>query len=1645
MAVADEAATDSDQTVPDPSVPQPGLALTGRLGASTDAGELDEPMPDAERLVAQAVQKAGEDTTTASLVDRFWRFAPDEELVGYTPDEMYAAAVEHRELARNRLPGELKLSVSEPAGTQGHSVLRIVTDDMPFLVDSVIALLTAHNLQVHLLVHPLIVLRREPLGALAQVEPEVEPDDAIDGDLVESWIRIEIDPVRRPDAREQLVNDVRRVLTDVRDAVEDWPRMRQRALVISDELAAAHEEGSSPPVPDKDVTDTIELLKWLAHDHFTFLGYREYRLEGGTLTAVPGTGLGIMRGDSKPRQLSTMAPEAYQRALEKRLLVITKANSRATVHRSAYLDYIGVKVFDAGGEVVGERRFLGLFSSSAYRTSVRELPVVRRKVMEVMDRSGLSPRGHSGKDLLQILETYPRDELFQIKTDDLYEAVIGVLRMAGRRQLRLFLRRDGYGRFISCLIYLPRDRFTTGNRLRMQEILLRELNGIGVDYTTRVTERMLARVHFIVRTDPADPPGHIDPNDLAELLADATRMWDDDFSLVLERKLGDEQARTLINRYSSAYPESYKNGHTPYEGMQDLAKLELLEEPGQLALHLFRRRRLGADGQPEPDERDIRFKVYRYGEPMMLSAVLPVLHSLGVRVTDERPYEIRRDDGVIYLYDFGLLPPEGHRELSEVRPHVENAFAAAWRGEAEVDGFNELVLRAGLTWRQVVVLRAYAKYLRQTGNVFSQRYVESTFTAYPEIAGLLVQLFDARFSPSLVAGEAERSRRATALRDRITELLDQVDSLDQDRILRAYLTLIEATLRTSFFQRGAEGRPKPYVAFKLDPQAIPDLPQPRPKYEIFVYSPRFEGVHLRFGAVARGGLRWSDRREDFRTEVLGLVKAQMVKNAVIVPVGAKGGFVLKQKPGDRDEAVECYKGFITALLDVTDNILGGKIVPPRDVVRHDGDDPYLVVAADKGTATFSDIANEISDGRDFWLGDAFASGGSAGYDHKKMGITARGAWESVKKHFRDLGLDTQTQDFTVVGVGDMSGDVFGNGMLLSEHIKLVAAFDHRHIFLDPDPDPAVSWAERRRLFELPRSSWADYDTKLLSDGGGIYPRGAKSIPVSPQVREVLGLGEATVISPADLMRAILKAPVDLLFNGGIGTYVKAASESHAEVGDKGNDAIRVNGADLRVRVVGEGGNLGLTQRGRIEFARSGGRVFTDFIDNSAGVDCSDHEVNIKILLGGAVVDGELTVPERDELLAAMTDEVGALVLRDNYEQAMALANARAQAHSLLPVHRRMLKSLEQRGVLNRDLEALPTDKELAARYETGEGLAAPEFAVLLAYVKISLEREVLADELVDESWTADVLTRYFPTPLRERFAGRMTGHRLRREIISTSLVNEVVNRGGTSFVHRAMEESGASAADVIRAYVVIRDVYGLKDIWAAAEALDNQVPTAAQTAVMLETRRLLDRAVRWLVSTRRSPIDVAAEISKLRPGVAALLPELPQVIVGAERRNLEQRAATLVGKDVPQPLAEAVSRVFYGFGLLDILETAAAVDRDPHEVASVYFVLSERFGVDTLLSHISRLPRGDRWQTLARMALRYDLYAALAALTAEVLQSTPAGSAPEDRVSEWEQTNAASIARASNAMGNVEDSPADLAALSVLLRQIRTLVKTSAA
>ncbi|HEX5017029.1 MAG TPA: NAD-glutamate dehydrogenase, partial [Actinomycetes bacterium] len=1361
-----------------------------------------------------------------------------------------------------------------------------------------------------------------------------------------------------------------------------------------------------------------------------------------------GTGLGLLRGDhAESAAFSKLPPEVRAKAREKELLILTKANSRSTVHRPAYLDYIGIKTFDENGEVSGERRLLGLFTTSAYSESVTRIPVLRRKVKTILEASGFAAMSHSGKDLLQILETYPRDELFQMSVDELLPTALSIMHLQERRQVRLFLRYDVYGRFASALVYLPRDRYTTQVRQAMEAILLDTFGAESVDYTARVSESVLARLHYVVRGTPGSTLPRVDPDILEARLTQATRTWDDDLSDALHESLGEGQAVTLMKRYDNAFPEAYKEDFPARLAVSDIRRMEGLQPGGPLGMNLYE--------PPGADIGELRFKIYRVGSEISLSEVLPYLQRMGVEVLDERPYEVDRADGVrIYLYDFGLYHRGLAKGLVTADAHVlkdlfQDAFAAVWSGSAESDGFNALVMSAGLTWRQAMLLRAYAKYLRQTGATFSQEYIEESMAAHVELVKSLVQLFESRFDPDF-AGDREAG--AEELTNSVLDGLSAVKSLDQDRIIRSLLALVNATLRTNYFQTDQDGTPRPYVSFKFDPAAIPDLPLPRPKFEIWVYSPRVEGVHLRFGAVARGGLRWSDRREDFRTEILGLVKAQAVKNAVIVPVGAKGGFLPKRLPDPAvdgreawlAEGVTSYRTFISALLDVTDNLMDGNVVPPPRVVRRDGDDPYLVVAADKGTATFSDIANGIAQSYGFWLGDAFASGGSVGYDHKAMGITARGAWESVKHHFREMGIDTQSQDFTAIGIGDMSGDVFGNGMLLSEHIRLLAAFDHRHIFLDPNPDSATSYAERKRLFELPRSSWEDYDASLISEGGGVYARTLKSVPISANVAEALGIEDGvTALTPQELMRAVLKAPVDLLWNGGIGTYVKSESETHGDVGDKANDAIRVNGIELRCQVVGEGGNLGFTQLGRVEAARNGVRINTDAIDNSAGVDTSDHEVNIKILLDSVVRSGDLTQKQRNELLAQMTDDVAAHVLSHNYDQNVLLTNARAQSHSMLPVHKRFIRWLEARGELNRELEFLPTDAEIDHRDALGQGLTSPEFAVLVAYSKMGLSAELLDSQLPDEEFYQHILYRYFPQQIVERYPDRLGSHPLRREIITTLVVNRMINRGGITFVFRAMEETGATPVEIARAHTVAREVFALDEFWARVAELDNRVPVRAQSGLYLESRRLLDRATRWLLQSRRSLLDVAAEIEHFSE-IKGLITEIPNMLRGAEQERLQLRAGEYAEQGVPEELAIITAAHLDAFSLLDIVELANATGEEADDIGFVYFALSERFEVDKLLNKITALPRDERWHALARMALRYDLYSALAGLTSNVLTLTPQGGSPEERITDWENANAEGLARARTTLQEIASSDNfDLATISVALRVIRTLVATA--
>jgi glutamate dehydrogenase len=1618
------------------------------------------------------------------FLSRYYRHVALEDLRERDSVDLVGAALSQRQLAAQRPQGVANVrvftpSVDEHAWACGHTVVEIVTDDMPFLVDSVNAELSRLDRAIHLVVHPQVVVRRDVTGTLLEVldmpasgfARTDHPRDAV----VESWTHVEIDRVTQHEDSELIAGHLRGVLEDVRVAVEDWPRMCDRARTIARQIGETPPSGIGP----EEVEEAQRLLTWLADGHFTFVGYREYKLElrqgHDVLVGQTGTGLGILRYDQRQASSSfdRLTKQARAKAREKRLLVLTKANSRATVHRPSYLDYVGVKVFDAEGNVVGERRFLGLFASAAYTDSVRRIPVVERKVAEVISRAGFDLDSHSGKDLMQILETYPRDELFEIGVDELYDIAIAVMHLQERRRTRLFLRTDEYGRFVSCLVFLPRDRYTTQVRLKMEDILRSAFKGSHVDYSTRVSESVLARLHFIVRVEPGTPLTYVDPDELEARLVEATRSWDEDLGDALRAEVGEEESARLRRVWGRGFPEAYKEDFPARVAVADLRRVETLlpDDAGAgsgrgrtaaeaLGMNLYEP--VGA----APGER--RFKLYRLA-PLSLTAVLPYLAHLGVEVVDERPYELARADGLIaHVYDFGLRYPAAAELPERAREQFSEAFAAAWSGQAESDGFDRLVLRAGLTWRQVVVLRAYAKYLRQTRSRFSQEYVEQCLSANVAMARLLVRLFEARMDPDLP--QTGRLELTDALVEEIRAGLDAVASLDHDRILRAFLGLIRATLRTNFFQTeqvpgAAPGvtRPKSYVSFKLDPQAVPDLPQPRPAFEIFVYSPRMEGVHLRFGKVARGGLRWSDRREDFRTEILGLVKAQMVKNAVIVPTGAKGGFVCKNLPDpavDREawlaEGVACYQTFVCGLLDITDNLVAAAgddagsaaglqtVAPPLRVVRHDGDDTYLVVAADKGTATFSDIANAVSRRYGFWLGDAFASGGSVGYDHKAMGITAKGAWESVRRHFREIGRDVQTEDLTVVGIGDMSGDVFGNGMLLSEHIRLVAAFDHRHVFLDPDPDPAVSIAERRRLFAMPRSSWADYGASLISAGGGVFARAAKSITISAPVGARLGLASSvTALTPAELITAILSAPADLLWNGGIGTYVKASAESHADVGDKGNDAIRVDAGDLRVRVVGEGGNLGLTQLGRVEAALSGVRVNTDAIDNSAGVDCSDHEVNIKILLDRIVAAGDLTDKQRGALLAEMTDDVGRMVLRDNYEQNVLLGNARKQSHAMVTVHQRFVRALEARKILNRKLEYLPSDATLAARLDEDLGLTSPEFSVLVAYAKIALKEDVVASTLPDDPWFAGILRDYFPPELVHRYADRLASHPLRREIIATCLVNEMVNRAGITFAFRAQEETAASTEQVARAYTVCREIFDLRGFVGAVEALDNVIPTDAQTALYLEFRRLLDRSVRWFLQARPGILDVGAEIARFGAVIAQLGPLMPELTVGVERKALQEHADQLIKGGVPDEVALRGAGLLPSFMLLDITEISKAQRVGADEVARVYLTLSERYAVDAMLTRISSLDRSDRWHALARAALRYDLYAALESLTTAVLSSTAPGE-PLERVKQWEQDNAAAVARAAQTLEEVRRlESGDLASLSVALRTLRGVVRSA--
>lgn len=1597
------------------------------------------------------------------FIGDYYQHLAEEDARTYPRDVLVARADHHREIASVRRPGQAKVAIVDE---EDSSVVFVVTDDMPFLVDSVNAELVRQHAAIKLVIHPLFVAtRNRESGELSKVSRVPAHLGISSGDTaampslshliaqgenashMESWIAVEINRVSE-DAKASLLEGLERVLKDVRAAVEDWPKMRQKAIQIAESL-----DQTANPSQIAELRQAQDLLRWLDDGNFTFLGYREYDLVNvdgeDVLELREDSGLGLLRASTDSPHIQHLTDTGRKKAREKRALVITKANSRSTVHRSAYLDYIGVKSFDAAGNVNGERRFIGLLATSAYTGSVRNIPIVREKVDAVLRSAGFPPDSHSGKDLLGILETYPRDELFQIEVPDLAATALGIQKLQERRRTRLFLRPDIYGRFMSAVVYLPRDRYTTNVRLRIEQELRETFQAVSIDYEARMTESALARLFFRIRLPKNADVSHVNTEELEKRLVRAARSWSEGIAEVLREGRDVAEAKELAAIWSEAFPASYRVDYEVEDALEDIARFEkygaaadraegtVQERPG---VHVYL-----PEGAGATLEEDARVKLYML-EPKSLSQILPYFHNLGLEVLDERPFEIetadRRD---FFLYDLGLKYPAKVDPVATGQLLAES-FGAAVTGAAESDSFDRLVLREGLQWRKITVLRAYARYMRQMGNTNSFGFMADTLLANPRVTKGLTSLFAARFDPSL--SDQERAEAQASARKDLDASIEKVETLDADRVLRTFVNLIEATLRTNYYQD------KPHLSFKLDPSRIEGLPFPRPMFEIWVYAPRVEGVHLRFGKVARGGLRWSDRREDFRTEILGLVKAQTVKNAVIVPTGAKGGFFAKQLPDptvDRAawmaEGIESYKTFIRGLLDITDNLLtegdSERLVPPSDVVRHDDDDSYLVVAADKGTATFSDIANGLAAEYGFWLGDAFASGGSVGYDHKAMGITARGAWESVKRHFSELDLDTQTQPFTVVGVGDMSGDVFGNGMLLSRHIRLLAAFDHRHIFLDPNPDEEASFVERQRLFELPRSSWDDYNKSLISEGGGVFARQAKSIPVSPQVRSALGLpAETTELSPPELLRAILLAPADLLYNGGIGTYVKASTETNASVGDKANDAIRVDGRDLRVKVVGEGGNLGMTQRGRIEAALQGVILNTDAIDNSAGVDCSDHEVNIKIFVDRMVAAGKLSAEERAGFLASMTDEVGRLVLEDNIDQNILLLNDRTRVAEWSPSYERLMDWLEKKADLKRDLEALPTTEALRERLQQGQGLTSPELSVLAAYAKIELATALRESDLADDPWFRQTLRAYFPAQLRERFDAELDTHPLRREIIATVVANDMINLGGITFAFRVMEETSASEVAVAKAFVALREVYDLDVMVGELNSLPASFPTEHWSTVHLDIRRLLDRAVRWLLGQGTLSRPIADVVSEFKPVMEPMRTHLLDYLRGDDRERVAGWLENAREWELPEGLALRWAELFESFVLLDIAKIAR-VRKDPvEEIAAVYYTVFNRFHADSLLERISSLPRQDRWQALARAALRDDLYSTISDMTMAVLDATAASDSPEARLKDWEAQNAEQLSRAKSMFDEVNSLEADdMASLSVALRLLRSIVR----
>lgn len=1601
-----------------------------------------------DAVVNKIHQKMGAEQSDlcCKFVRQFFGTVAYDDLLEWDIDDLYGAAVNFWSLMQVRAPHERKIRIYNPElerhGWQTtHTVVEIITDDMPFLVDSLRMVINRLLMVSHLIVHMGgLSLSRDPTDHhITKIYPRnSEAEHAI---TPEAAILIEIDRQNDPAVLENLHRNIERVLEDTRAVYEDWTPMREK---IKDAISDFDHINSG--IDKAELDETRAFLNWIEDHHFTFLGIRDYKLvtkdKETILVPLPETGLGVLRSSlskSSPKNISSLPPEARELTMSPHALIMFKTNTEATVHRSVYTDYIGIKRFDKNGNVIGERRIIGLYTSAAYNTNPRHIPFLRHKVASIMAKSGLKARSHTAKVLLNILETLPRDDLIQGNEDELLEIAMGIYHMQERRRIRMFARTDLYRRFVSCFVYVPKERFNTELRLAMEKVLRESFHADEITYSTWFSESILARVHFIIRTDPEDST-EWNFKEIEAKLIEVGRSWTDDLQHYLSEAFGEEQANHLFEHYKNAFPGNYCDNFNPRLAVYDIKHVESLTKEAPLGINFYH----SLDEHTDT----FRLKIYQNDNTIPLSEVLPIVENLGMRAISERPYILKFPDGKLtWINEFTLQYTHDLTfELDEIKDLFQNAFSSVWSKEVENDGFNQLVLAARLTWREVDILRAYARYFKQIGFTFSQHYIERALNNNTEIARNLVQLFDYRFNPSSAKNRDSNSEAKIA---EILSALENVANLDEDKIIRQYVQVIRATLRTNFYQLDKDGKYKPTIAIKLECKKIDRLPKPYPLYEIFVYSPRFEGVHLRGGKVARGGLRWSDRHEDFRTEILGLMKAQQVKNAVIVPSGAKGGFVPKNTPvnGTREEilaeGIACYQNFIRSLLDITDNYKEGAVIKPECVVCYDEDDPYLVVAADKGTASFSDYANEISLEYGFWLGDAFASGGSVGYDHKKIGITARGAWESVKRHFYELNFDIAHNDFTVVGIGDMAGDVFGNGMLLSRHIKLVGAFNHLHIFVDPNPDAETSFNERERLFHLPRSNWSDYNSELISRGGGVFNRNAKFIPVSKEMKAVFGL-EVDTIEPNELIRAILSANVDLLWSAGIGTFVKASHETNTDVGDRTNDATRINANQLQCKVVGEGGNLGLTQLARLEYASNGGQIYTDFIDNSGGVSCSDKEVNIKILLDSIVANGDLTTKQRNLLLSEMTDEVAALVLRENFVQPRAISLTASQGLRSIDLHFRHLNELERKEKIDRAVEFLPDNSMLQEAKLTGRGLTTPVIAVLMCYSKTLLKEEILASDVPEDAWLKKFLVGYFPRPLQERFSKEMEKHPLKREIIATTLSNIIINEMGLSFVYRMQEETGAPVSAIIRAYMIARRVLDIEPIWSGIEKLESVISAEKQTELVMQFVRVLRRVTRWFLRTQRMRLNIGKAIKQFAPGVVELKKAIPEVLGHATHALYDEFYSQYLAMGISPELSHELTLPRALFSAMDIIEVAHQVGASVASVAQLYFHIGEYLELGWMRFQVIIHPTENNWESLSREALRDDLDWQQRQLTAGIISSQGSSNDYLEKFNQWSILHAALIERWKKILVDLRSSSAlNYTMFFVAVRELLDLTQTT--